>query len=83
MSFLIDAFGPLKNSDLYEPPEKLKEKLTAGPSSRAVRPNTSKSNPILVSPRQVSFFYISLCYFILSISTLQLWSFKFLKFLGF
>ena len=52
----VDAFSNLKKSEFYQSPETLvTNKASSGPSSKAVRPSTSKSNPILVSPRQVSF----------------------------
>lgn len=55
-SFLSDAFGNLKNSEFYkEPNETCRSKASTSGSSKAVRPSGSKSNPILVSPRQVIF----------------------------
>lgn len=52
-SSFADAFSNLKKSEFYQSPETLlKDKISSGPLSKVVRPSTSKSNPILVSPRQ-------------------------------
>jgi hypothetical protein len=52
--FFSEAFGSLKNSEFYKKPdEACNSKASSGGSSKAVRPSGTKSNPILVSPRQV------------------------------
>lgn len=49
----VEAFGSLKNSEFYrKPDEACSSKSGTSGSSKAVRPSGSKSNPILVSPRQ-------------------------------
>lgn len=54
-----EAFGDLKNSEFYKKPDEASSsKATTSGTSKAVRPSGTKSNPILVSPRQVLFFYL-------------------------
>jgi hypothetical protein len=56
---LSEAFGDLKNSEFYKKPdEACSSKATPSGTSKAVRPSGTKSNPILVSPRQVIYFYL-------------------------
>jgi hypothetical protein len=60
--FLSEAFGNLKNSEFYKEPDKpCNTKANSSTSSKAVRPSGSKSNPILVSPRQVNFQCFDAC----------------------
>jgi len=52
--FFSEAFGNLKNSEFYRKPDDVcNNKASTSGSSKAVRPSGTKSNPILVSPRQV------------------------------
>lgn len=57
--FFSEAFDDLKKSEFYvKADEACTSKASSSSISKAVRPSGTKSNPILVSPRQVNFLLL-------------------------